>query len=78
MEPILYVLAIMGCGDDAAQCKQARIEPAHYTSVQACQAAMPDALSRNSDLEFPVLTAACRREGAQMVQASAARERNGG
>lgn len=70
MEPMLYVLAIMGCGDDSAACQQARLEPARYTSIAACQAAMPAALRRSTDLEFPVITAACRRQGEQMVDAA--------
>ena len=69
MEQVLYVLAIMGCGDDSMQCQQARVEPARYTSIQACQQAMPAALQRNTDVDFPVISAACRRQGAQVVDA---------
>jgi hypothetical protein len=69
MDQILYVLAIMGCGDDALQCQQARVEPVRYTSIQACQEAMPGALQRNTDLEFPVISAACRRQGDRLVEA---------
>jgi hypothetical protein len=68
MEQVLYVLAIMGCGDDSLACQQARVEPARYTSIQACQAAMPDALQRNTDLAFPVISAACQRQGGQLVE----------
>lgn len=60
MEPLFYVMAIMGCTDGTATCADARIEPVQYRSVQACQAAMPAALMRNSDLEFPEISAACR------------------
>ena len=58
MDQLLYVLAIMGCGDDALGCQQARVEPVRYTSIQACQAAMPAALQRNTDVPFPVISAA--------------------
>jgi hypothetical protein len=79
MDQILYVLAIMGCGDDSTQCQQARLEPVRYTSIQACQEAMAGALQRNTDLEFPVISAACRRQGEQMVDARPAKaERRGG
>jgi hypothetical protein len=62
MDQVLYVLAIMGCGDDSMQCQQTRVEPARYTSIQACQQAMPAALQRNTDVDFPVISAACQRK----------------
>ncbi|MGK6353662.1 hypothetical protein ACMGDH_00380 [Sphingomonas sp. DT-207] len=68
MDQVLYVLAIMGCSDDGAQCQQARLEPPRYTSIAACQQAMPSALQRNSDLLFPVISAACQRQGEQAAQ----------
>jgi hypothetical protein len=67
MEPVFYVLAIMGCGDGSTACSEARVEPAHYASVQQCQAAMPAVLARNTDLEFPVLSAACRSSGRRVA-----------
>lgn len=78
MDQILYVLAIMGCGDDSMACSQARLEPARYTSIQACQEAMPAALARNTDIDYPVISAACQRQTAQMVQADTRKGRNGG
>lgn len=74
MEPIYYVLAIMGCGDDGMACQQARVEPVQYRTVQQCQAAMPAALQQNTDLMFPTLTAACRASGPRFAEAA----RNGG
>ncbi|MBB5711085.1 hypothetical protein [Sphingomonas xinjiangensis] len=68
MDQIFYVLAIMGCGDDAGLCQQARVEPVRYTSVAACQDAMPVALHRNADLSFPVISATCRRDGPQWAK----------
>ncbi|AJP74692.1 hypothetical protein [Sphingomonas hengshuiensis] len=78
MEPLLYVLAIMGCGDDSGACQQARVEPARYTSIVACQEAMPAALRRNTDLEFPVISATCQRTSDQMVDARPPAARSGG
>lgn len=69
MDQIIYVLAIMGCGDDNLACRQARVEPIRYTSYAACQEAMPAALSRNTDVDYPVIAAACQRQSARMVQA---------
>jgi len=68
MEPLFFVMAIMGCGDAAGSCAEARLEPAHFQSIRACQAAMPAALMRNTDLDFPVISAACRSNAQQMVE----------
>lgn len=73
MEPIYYVLAIMGCGDDGMACQQARVEPVQYRTVQQCQAAMPAALQQNTDLMFPTLTAACRASGPRYADAGTTR-----
>lgn len=75
MEPLYFVMAIMGCGDGTANCAEARVEPAHYATVQQCQAAMPAALARNSDIDYPVVSAACRSVGQQLVQNSQDRRR---
>lgn len=69
MDQIIYVLAIMGCGDDSLACQQARVEPVRYTSYAACQEAMPAALGRNTDIDYPVITAACQRQSARLVDA---------
>ena len=73
MDQVLYVLAIMGCGDDSRQCQQARVEPVQYTSIQACQEAMPAALQRNTDVDFPVISAACQRQTGQVADARPAK-----
>jgi len=73
MDQVFYVLAIMGCGDDSLACQQARVEPVRYTSYVACREAMPAALSRNTDVDYPVIGAACRRDGAQLAQAERVR-----
>ena len=78
MDQVFYVLAIMGCADDSALCQQARVEPARYTSVAACQEAMPIALERNADLSFPVISATCRRDGPQLAGNERSRTKNGG
>ena len=67
-----YVLAIMGCPDGGMACTEARVERVQYTSIQACQAAMPAALMRNTDIDYPAITAACRSNGPRMVDRSTA------
>ena len=71
MEPVFYVMAILGCGDAQEQCREARIEPVRYRSVAQCQAAMATVLPRHADLSFPVIAAACQRRGEQMARSEA-------
>jgi hypothetical protein len=73
MEPLYYVIAILGCGDGGDQCRQERVEPVRYASAAQCQAAMPAALTRHTDLFYPVVSAACQRSGDQMASARTAR-----
>jgi hypothetical protein len=73
MEPLYYVMAIMGCADSGDACREARVEPVRYQSAVACQAAMANVLQRNSDLEFPVVQAACQRSGVRMAGTGAKR-----
>ena len=67
MEPVYFVLAILGCGDGNAGCSEQLIEPARYATVQQCRAALPAALSRHTDVDFPVIAGACRANGPQWV-----------
>lgn len=77
MEPLYFVMAIMGCGDGSANCAQARVESVHYQSISACQAAMPSALARNTDLSYPVISATCRSNDRRMVQSRRDNRRGG-
>ena len=76
MEPIVYVLAILGCGDGSTACQEARIEPVHYQSAAQCRAALPAALARNTDLAYPTIAANCRASGERMVKADTPRPRS--
>jgi hypothetical protein len=75
MGSVFYVIAIMGCGDGQAQCAQQRIEPVRYYSAAQCRAAMPAALMRNTDLDYPTITAACRQVGQSMANNEKAQAR---
>lgn len=72
----MYVMAILGCGDAGGLCSQARLDPARYTSLQACQAAAPAALAKHTDLDFPELSAKCRVMSAKDTRLIAANTRN--
>jgi hypothetical protein len=65
MQTLLYVMAIMGCGESDAACREVRVEPQTYASAAACQAATEAALARHTDLEFPTVVARCRPDGAR-------------
>lgn len=67
MAPLVYVMAILGCGDDGAACSRERTVPISYASVAECQAAVPTMLARNTDLSYPVISASCERGDAQIA-----------
>ena len=50
--------------------------PLRLLKRQACQAEMPAALQRNSDVPWPVISAACQRQGAQLVDAGKKKSRS--
>lgn len=66
MEPILYVMAILGCGESDAPCREVRVAQQSYRSEAACLAATEDALMRADDLVFPSIVARCRPAGARV------------
>ncbi|MEG3163556.1 hypothetical protein U1701_03000 [Sphingomonas sp. PB2P19] len=68
MEPLFYVMAIMGCGDGNTQCTEARIVRARYESMAQCRAALPDQLAQNTDVPFPMIGANCRTAGSQIAK----------
>ena len=65
MQFLSVVMAIMGCGESDAACREVRIDQQRYQSVAACQAATESALARHSDLEFPTIVARCRPASAR-------------
>ena len=66
MEPLLFVMAILGCGESDAACRELRLEPARYRSEASCMAATQTALLRHDDLPFPTIVARCRPAGARV------------
>jgi hypothetical protein len=59
MEPLTFLIAIMGCGEGDAPCRQVRMLEARYESQAACTAATGAALTQNTDIDFPVVAAEC-------------------
>lgn len=64
MEPLTFLIAIMGCGEGDAPCRQVRMLEARYESQAACTAATDAAVARNVDVDFPVVVAQCVAAGA--------------
>ncbi len=64
MEPLVYVMAILGCGESDAACRELRIADTRYQSEAACVEATGLELLRHDDLPYPTIVAQCRRAGA--------------
>ena len=64
MGPGLYVIAILGCGEGETACQPVQIAETRYQSREACIAATETALGAFANLDFPVVVAQCRAEGA--------------
>lgn len=60
MEPVYYVIAILGCSDGSVQCTPVATMPTHYSSHEACSAGTQQALLTNNEFDFPTLVAECR------------------
>lgn len=69
MGPAFYVMAILGCADDAIACREVRMVETRYISADACSLAISTMLEMNSDLSFPTLVAQCRPERERTVTA---------
>ena len=72
MEPLAFVMAILGCGEGDLPCAELRQAPSRYESRTACLAATEAEIARHADLDFPVIVAQCRRAGgpAQSLRAN--------
>ena len=69
MQPIFYVMAILGCGDGSVDCTEARMVPARYETMAQCRADLANRIAANTDVPYPVIGADCRRIGAQVAKA---------
>jgi hypothetical protein len=59
MGPGIFLIAIMGCGDGDAPCRQVRLLDAPYQSRAECMAASEGALVQNANVDFPTVVAQC-------------------
>lgn len=72
MEPLVYVMAILGCGEGPAPCEQIARAAGRYPSREACLAATEAELARHGDRPWPLVVAECRREGEAAVRLTGA------
>ena len=63
MGPLVYVIAIMGCGEGDQACREVQVAEPRFATQAACTAATADVLARYTDLAFPSVVAQCRRDG---------------
>ena len=63
MGPLVYVIAIMGCGEGDQACREVQVAQPHFATQAACMAATADVLARYADLAYPSVVAQCRRAG---------------
>ncbi len=73
MTTAFFIMAILGCGDAEASCRQVRIADAHYATMDSCVAATSAVLTRNTDLQYPVVSAQCRGVTAGTAEVERAR-----
>lgn len=59
MEPLTFIIAVLGCGEANTPCQEVRRLEARYESPTACAAATEAAVARNSDVDYPVVVAQC-------------------
>jgi len=64
MNPALYVIAILGCGEGEAPCQPVATADTRYESRESCLAATEQTLARFTNLDFPIVVAECRAAGA--------------
>ena len=63
MNPAIFVMAILGCGEGDVPCQPVALAPDRYESREACLAATDRALAGFTHLDFPIVVAQCRGEG---------------
>ena len=61
MQTFIYVMAILGCGESDAACREVRVDPRTWQTEASCRAATAATLASYSDLDFPSVVARCRR-----------------
>ncbi|MGZ8282906.1 MAG: hypothetical protein ACXWUN_08140 [Allosphingosinicella sp.] len=65
MEPLMFVMAILGCGESDTACREVMVVEARYRSEAECLGATEAVLMRHDDLVYPSVVAQCRPAGSR-------------
>ena len=60
MQTLVFVMAIMGCGESDAPCREVAVAESRYQSEAQCLAATERELGRFEDVPYPSVVAQCR------------------
>lgn len=63
MTAAIFIMALLGCGEGEAPCQQVRVLETRYESQAACIAATEAVLTRNLDVDYPVIVVQCQKAG---------------
>jgi len=64
MGPLVYVIAILGCGENDQACREVQVAEPRFATQAACAAATGDVLARYAAaVDYPSVVAQCRRDG---------------
>jgi hypothetical protein len=61
MGPAIYILAILGCGEDQTACQTVAVMPTQYQTAAACDAGIDAVAQRPIAVDYPVMVAQCLR-----------------
>lgn len=67
MQAAYFLIAIMGCGESSEPCQQLRLLDTRYQSQAACFAATEAAVTRFSNIDYPVVVAQCQAADAAAI-----------
>jgi hypothetical protein len=61
MTPLLIAMTLLGCSDAGDQCQAVRVLAPRYQTVDACNAAAEEVLTRTIDVSYPVVAVHCQK-----------------
>ncbi|QYE35993.1 hypothetical protein KZX46_08665 [Polymorphobacter sp. PAMC 29334] len=67
MSPLLIAMTLLGCSDAGDQCQAVRVLAPRYQTVDACNAAAEEILTRTTDVSYPVVAVHCQKADAPVV-----------
>jgi hypothetical protein len=65
MSSALFILAILGCGEAEAECRQVAVADTVYQSAEACTAQTGQMVAAYQEIQYPVVVAECRPANAR-------------